>query len=491
MTDKEDAVFDVAIIGGGVCGCSIARELSRFTLKTVLLEGGADFGNGASRANTAIIHGGYDPHPGTLKARFNREGLQLMYRLCAELGVEYKKTGSLVVAFNDEDEGVLHELIERGKRNGVGEGLRIVESRDELLKLEPGLSTDARSALLAEDAGIVCPYGLTFALADNASLNGVEFRRNFDVSSIRRVDGDSGFFEILKDGLNDYVRAQVVINAAGANCERIAKTAGAWLRQSGSDSERTVFRRGEYLVLDKNFKGPARVLFATPTSAGKGITVSPSVSGNTLVGPASRIVEDGLENQTSAEGLDESILGGKKLYPAVCSRDVIALFAGVRSILSPSDDFLIEESRNVSGFINVAGIQSPGLTSAPSIAKHVVSELVGAHFDLKENVSFAPGKRGSAKHGRDGEEKQGSPFRMICRCEHVSENEVIQSLEGPCGARTVNGVKLRTRAGMGRCQGGFCSPKVAVMLSKELGTGLECVTLDGAGSEILSGGKTK
>lgn len=471
-------IFDVAVIGGGVCGCAIARELSKFKLDTVLLEAGSDIASGASKANTGIIHAGYDPHPGTLKAKFNAEGLRLIYGLCEELGVEHERTGSLVVGFSDEDDRVLNELLGFGEQNGIS-GIRIVRGK-ELFGLEPGLCRSASSALFAKDAGIVCPYGLVFALAELAAQNGVRFLREFDVSRIQWLEG-AGLFELSGARDSQSIRAGIVINASGTGCERIARMIGAWDR----DGESLVPRLGEYMVLDKSFAGPSHVLFPTPSEAGKGITVSPTVSGNTLVGPTSRIIVDGSDTSTTREGLDEVFRGGQDLYPTVKSQDVISLFAGVRSTLLPCNDFVIEESARVSGFINVAGIQSPGLTSAPAIARHVVHEIVGKRLDLETNESF------SKKPVKNKIANYYSNSRIVCRCEHVSEAHVLQSIRGPVGARTLSGVKLRTRAGMGRCQGGFCSPLVARILSRELGISLDKVRLDGIGSEMLSGGRTK
>jgi glycerol-3-phosphate dehydrogenase len=472
---------DVVIIGGGVTGCSIARELSRYDMKITLVEKEEDVACGTSKGNSAIVHAGFDASPGTWKAKLNVAGNKLYPALCEELDVPFKLNGSLVVAINEEEEMALHELLDRGETNGV-KGLRIIK-RDELHALEPNLSPDARAALDAPTGGLVCPYELTIALAENANQNGVKFWLNAPVIGID-VQED---FSLLVKTPKGNIKTKYIINAAGLFADEVSKMAGA--------EEYTITpRKGEYLVFDKQFGNLAKkAIFPTPTKISKGILVCPTVDGNIFIGPNSNNIEDKNDTGVNAPGIEEIIKGGKKLVPDLPLKNVITSFAGLRAV-SNTNDFIIEASKLVKGFINVGGIQSPGLTSAPAIALMVREILLEEGLTLKEKREFIPHRPKKLRFRElDNEErqkliKQNPAYgHVICRCETVTEAEIIDAIRRPVGARSIDAVKRRTRAGMGRCQGGFCSPRVLEILTRELGVDPLEITKKGPGSNLLVG----
>ncbi|KXG76969.1 L-2-hydroxyglutarate oxidase LhgO [Fervidicola ferrireducens] len=474
-------MVDVVIIGGGVVGCMIARELSRYQLKTVLLEKEDDVASGTSKANSAIIHAGYDAKPGTLKAKLNVRGNPLFDKICSELDVPFKRIGSLVVALNEEEIRVLEELMERGKTNGVP-GLEII-SREKLLEMEPNINRQARAALYAPTAGIICPYELTIALAENACQNGVEIKLNSPVLGIG-VENE-GVLAVRTPGETIYTR--YIINAAGLFADEISRMAGA-------EDYRITPRKGEYLIFDRRFGGiVSRAIFPTPTKISKGILVCPTVDGNFFIGPNSNDVREKDDVAVTQQGIEEIIKGARKLVPDLPLKHVIASFAGLRAV-SDTDDFVIMASKKVKGFINVGGIQSPGLSSAPAIAEMVLEILKEEGLELKEKSDYNPERPRifkfrhlSSEEKRELIRKNPAYGRVICRCETVTEGEIIDAIRRPVGARSLDAVKRRTRAGMGRCQGGFCLPRVVEILARELGISPLEVTKSGSGSEILKG----
>ncbi|TYP58845.1 NAD(P)/FAD-dependent oxidoreductase [Thermosediminibacter litoriperuensis] len=474
-------MVDVVIIGGGVVGCMIARELSRYQLKTVLLEKEDDVASGTSKANSAIIHAGYDAKPGTLKAKLNVRGNPLFDKICSELDVPFKRIGSLVVALNEEEVKVLEELLQRGKTNGVP-GLEII-NREKLMEMEPNISREARAALYAPTAGIVCPYELTIALAENASRNGVEIKLNSPVLSIGVENGE--VLAVRTPGETIYTR--YVVNAAGLFADEISRMAGA-------EDYRITPRKGEYLIFDRRFGGIVNTaIFPTPTKISKGILVCPTVDGNFFIGPNSNDVREKDDVAVTQQGIEEIIKSARKLVPELPLKHVIASFAGLRAV-SNTDDFVIGASKKVKGFINVGGIQSPGLSSAPAIAEMVVGILKEEGLELKEKSDYNPERpqifkfrRLSCQEKRELIRRNPAYGRVICRCETVTEGEIIDAIRRPVGARSLDAVKRRTRAGMGRCQGGFCSPRVVEILARELGIDPLEVTKCGSGSEILRG----
>ncbi len=472
--------YDVAIIGAGVIGALTARELSRFALNTVLLEATNDVAMGATKANSAIVHAGFDAKPGTLKAKFNVKGCEMMPSVCKELSVPYKNNGSLVVAFSPEEMDHVRALYERGLANGVPQ--MSILNEEELKAMEPSLAPEACGALLAASAGIVCPYELTIAATENAVTNGVEFRRN---SKVEGIDFENGVFT-LHTPRGD-LQAKYVINCAGVHSDDIS-------RMVGDDSFTIIPRRGEYFILDKAVGNMvSHTIFQCPTAMGKGILVTPTVDCNLMIGPTAEdlLKEDEDNTATTPKGLAQVKKFACKSCPAVSTRNAITSFTGVRA--HPDvDDFILGPSKVNAQFIQGAGIESPGLSSAPAIAvylAHVVAEAIG---DVKANESFN-GERKDVfrfRHATDEERaaaiaKNPAYGRIICRCETITEGEIIDAIRAPAGARDVDGVKRRTRAGMGRCQGGFCGSKVVEILARELGCDINDITKFGSGSNIL------
>ena len=471
-------MFDVVIIGAGVIGGMIARTLSAYDLKICIVEKANDVAMGATKANSAIVHAGFDAKPGTLKARFNVRGSEMMPKVAEELGVKYKRNGSLVIGFTEEDRGTIKELYERGCTNGVKE-LKIVE-RDELRVLESNLSDAVLCALYAPTGAITCPYELTIAAVGNAMDNGAELELNFEVTEIREKDG---YYEVCAG--DKVLETKYVINAAGLYSDKIAAMVG-------DDSFHVHPRRGEYILLDKECGDLiSHTIFRTPSKMGKGILVSPTVDGNLLTGPTSVDIEDKDDVSTTSTGFDQIILQAKENVPAIPYNKTITSFCGLRAVGS-TGDFIINSPKK--GFINLGGIESPGLTSAPAIAEYVVELLKEQGMKLLPNESYHPirepqhGFREASIEEKNEIIKKDKSFgKIVCRCETVTEGEILQAIRTNPGARDLDGVKRRTRAQMGRCQGGFCGPQIVEILSRELGIPYEEVTKSGKGSYINIG----
>jgi glycerol-3-phosphate dehydrogenase len=482
MTEPErrEPMLDVVIIGAGVVGCAIAREMSRYCLQVVVCEQGAEAGQGGpTKANTGIIHAGYDPLPGTLMARLNVRGNAMYDQLCADLGVRLERNGTLVVAFSGAERIHLEELRARGKANGVP-GLRII-GHDELMSLEPNLNPAADSALFAATGGTVEPYELTLALAENAALNGVTFLFEHPVHS---VCATAGGWQVLAGERT--LNTRYVVNAAGLHADDISRMAGA-----GDFEIRP--RRGEYLLLENRSDYDVRhPVFQVPTTRGKGIVVSRTVDGNIIAGPTADDVEDKGCPATTAEGLSRVLAEARRSVPRLDTRQLITEFAGSRAVIAGHDDFLVESG--APGFFNAAGIKSPGLTAAPAIAEELSVQMEQSGLRMVGNPAFiATNTRAPLFHECSAEQQRQLIAedrrygRIVCRCETVTEGDIVRAIHRPAGARTVDGVKFRTRAGMGRCQGGFCGPRVLGILAREIGVDLQSVTKCGAGSEILAG----
>ena len=440
--------YDVAVIGAGVVGSLITRELSKYNIRIALLERCNDCAMGATKANSAIVHAGFDAKPGTLKAKLNVRGVELMKKFCKELNVPLKNNGALVVAFSEEEIPHLEELLKRGEQNGVPE-LRIVK-RDELKQLEPNIGDTAVGALVAPTSSIVCPYELTIAGVENAVTNGAEFIRNCEVTGIKSENE-----EFVLSTTAGEITAKYVINAAGVHSGKIAKLIG-------DNSVEIIVRHGDYYLLDKSQGTLAsHTVFQCPTKMGKGVLVSPTVDGNLIVGPSASDIDDGDDVATTAEGLDKIYNAATKSVPAVSLRNAITSFSGNRAHPA-TDDFIIGSSDVNRNFINVAGIESPGLSSAPAIAEMVegiMTELTGG-MEKKENFDPIRPEPVRFRHMSTEErakliEKNKAYGRIVCRCETITEGEILDAIHAPAGARDVDGVKRRTRAGMGRCQGGF------------------------------------
>ena len=471
-------VYDVAVIGAGVSGALIARELSRYDLKIALLEKNNDVATETSKANSAIGHAGYDAKEGTLKAKLNVRGAKMMGSLCADLSVPFQNIGSLVLAFSEEEMETLHGLLERGQHNHVPK-LEII-SQARLHEMEPNVSKRARGALWAPTASIVCPYELTIAAVENAVENGVDFYRNCEAERIVFRE------ELFSIGTpHDTLFARYIVNAAGVHADEVAE-------MIGDRTFRITPRRGEYLVLDKNMGTlVSHVIFQCPTKMGKGVLVSPTVDGNLLTGPNAVDVEDKLDASTTSKGLQDVQEYVRYSIPTMMMSDVITSFAGLRAH-GDQGDFIIGPSEVNARLIHVAGIESPGLTASPATAEYVVDILREQGLQLAENQAFTPVRKGPVRfhqltrtQQRELIAKDPAYGHIVCRCETVTEGEIRDAIRAPAGARDVDGVKRRTRAGMGRCQGGFCGAKVVEILSRELGIPEEEVTKFGGKSNIV------
>lgn len=470
---------DILIIGGGVVGCAVARLLSRFNASVAVLEAGADVAEGASKANSGIVHAGYDAKPGSLKAKLNVEGAKAYPALCAEVDAPYGRPGALVLGFSEQDRATIGQLYEQGVQNGVEE-LRILE-HDEILALEPNVSPAVLCALHIPTSGLVSPYELTCALADHAAVNGVLFSLNTVVSEIRKEE--DGFILSTSQG---EMQAKIVVNCAGVNSAKLHN-------MLSKHRLNVIPRKGEYYLLDH--QKPmlfGMTLFQTPSKMGKGVLVSPTVHGNLLLGPSAIDVEDGSDVSTTAEALKLVSDAVRLTWPRENLRGVVTTFAGMRAH-EENGDFIIGATEGVAGAYETVGIESPGLSAAPAIAKMLVSQIAKEN-GLTEKAEWLPApKREKPFCSMTTEERAEVVARdpeygaLVCRCEQVTEAEIRAAIRRPVGAKTIDAVKRRTRAGMGRCQGGFCSPRVLEILSEELGIDPTEVTKCGGESQLLVG----
>lgn len=483
-------LYDVLIIGAGITGAMTARKLAKYDISVCVAEAAEDVAMGATKANSAIVHAGFDAECGTLKARLNVQGCAMMPDETKELDVPYKNCGSLVCAFSDEEVKHLELLKKRGDTNGVP-GLTIID-RDTLRRMEPNISPDAAAALWAPTAGIVCPYELCIAACEHAAVNGTDFRFNFRVTSIEKKNG---IFRV-SDGEN-VIEARYLVNAAGVYSDEIARLAG-------DDIDFSIIpRRGEYMLLDRTEGKTANcVLFSCPSANGKGILVSPTVDGNLILGPTAKAIPDKDDTATTAEGLDEVLRGARHLVPAVNTRAVITQFSGVRPTPVGSDgditksDFCIRKSEAVEGLLHLAGIESPGLASSPAVGAYAVELLAEMGLTLAEKQDYKEGRPEKIRFRELNAEQRAAVIaknplygKIICRCETVTEGEIVDAIRRPLGARSLDMVKRRTRAGMGRCGSGFCSPRTVEILARELGVSMAEITKCGGNSVILNGGK--
>lgn len=472
---------DVIIIGGGVVGCSVARELSRFDADILLLERGNDVSVGTSKANSGIVHGGYDAKPGTLKAKFNVAGNAMFDALARELDFPFKRNGSMVLCFDKADIGKLLELKEQGVKNGV-QGLYVLEGYEAVKAMEPYVSENVVAALVVPNGGIVSPYEMTIAYAENAATNGVEFRFGSEVTAIDRIDG--GLQVTCADGFT--AQAKYVVNAAGVYADVINN-------MISPDKMHITARKGDYELLDKTCGYMAsHTLFQMPTKMGKGVLVTPTCHGNILVGPTATDVTDKEDVATTPEELASAFDRALLTMPSLNRRNIITQFSGLRAH-PDTDDFVIGESAAVKGLYNVAGIESPGLSSAPAIAVHVAEEIA-QKLSLGKNANFVAERKGIPHFATlSDEERQKlvaeNPLygRIVCRCETVTEGEIVEAIRRKPGAVDMDGVKRRTRQGMGRCQAGFCTPRVMEILSRELGVPMTEVTKRGGNSQFVIG----
>ena len=470
--------YDVLIIGCGVVGAACAYELARYDLRVGVLEASNDVANGTTKANSAIVHAGYDPLPGTKMARLNVEGTALMGPLCARLDVPHRNNGSLVLSLSEEDDETLKTLYRRGLANGVP-GMELLD-RARTLALEPNLAPELRGALYAPSAGIVNPWELCLALAETAVRNGAELRLSTPVTALER--GAEGWIVSTPKGV---FTARYVLNCAGTRADQIAALAG-------DHSFAIQPAKGEYFLLDKSEGSRVEhVIFQCPSRLGKGVLVTPTVHGNLLVGP-NAVPSAPEDTANSAQGLAYVRSAALRSVPNINFRDNIRNFAGVRAN-SDHEDFIVEESAVAPGLFHLAGIRSPGLSAAPALGREAAAMLRQAGLELREKENFQDSRRRIRFHELSPAEKNEMIARdprwgrVICRCETVTEGEIVAALHSPIPPVSVNGVKRRVGAGMGRCQGGFCGPRVQEIVARELGLDPTQVLMDWAGSWVLCG----
>ena len=469
--------YDAVVIGGGVIGSAIIRYLSLYNMKTLLVEKEEDISSGTTKANSGIVHAGYDPEPGTLKAKLNVKGAKMIKEESGKLHFDYKVNGAMVVSFSPNDDYKIDELYERGIKNGV-EDMEII-SGDEARRLEPNLSENITKCLYLKSSAIVCPFSLTQALSENAYENGAEFKFNTKVETIERIK--DGYRIKTDNGL--IITSNAVINAAGVYGDTI----------NNMVSEKKLHitpRRGSYMLFDNETQGMFNsTIFQLPSSKGKGVLVTPTVHGNLMIGPNSVDIPDKDDTSTTAFDLDYISKEALRTSPSIPFRKVITSFSGLRAH-EDSGDFIVGEAEDAPGFFNATGIESPGLSSSLSIGEMVarmVADRLG--IEKKENPVLerkaAPRPKEMSIDERNELIKSNPSYgRIVCRCEEISEGEIIDAITRPLGARSLDGVKRRVRAGMGRCQGGFCSPKVMELIEKYASIPFDEITKNSKGSNI-------
>lgn len=473
-------MYDVLIIGGGVVGCAVARKLSQYAGKIALLEAAEDVADGSSKANSGIVHAGYDAKPGTKKAYYNVKGANMYEALAKELGVPYDRNGALVIGFSEDDRKTLERLYDQGRQNGVKD-LRIIE-RDEIIKKEPNVNPAVLCALDVPRSAVVSPYEMTLALAYHAAQNGVEFHLNCPVTNLYE-DLDTWHAE-TPEGV---IESRAIVICAGAG--------GGELHNLISDEKVTLIpRRGEYYLMDHTVKCPfRRTMFQCPGKMGKGVLVTPTAHGNALLGPSAEDIDDPLDTATTRKGLDFVLEKCRLTWPQVNTRPVITTFSGIRAHPA-TDDFIIGRVHGApENAFEAIGIESPGLTAAPAIGEEL-GEMVAEQLKLPNRRILKEAEKLLKPFSAMTEEERAAACRenpeygrIVCRCEVVTEAEIRDAIRRPVGARSIDGVKRRTRAGMGRCQGGFCSPRVMEILCEELGASPLEITKCGGESRLLVG----
>lgn len=471
--------YDIIVVGGGIIGCAVARELSRYSLRIAVCEAKSDVAAGTTKANGGLIHAGYDPHPGTLKAMLNCRGCLMYPELSKQLGFRFRRLGSMVVGFTEEDRAFLEKLYHQGRLNGVPD-LELVSGK-RIFELEPQTNPDAKYALYTPHTGMVDPFEVAIAFSENAAENGVMFYLSSPVSAIRQ--GDGGFFVTIPSG---EISGKYIVNCAGLCADEVARMAGA-------DEFTIRARHGDLLVMDKNCGiKDVMTLYPIPQENTKGVVVMCTVSGNVLVG-SSAIMTGKDDLSSHKEGIDQLIAGANRLLKNLDTRKVIRTFAGNRAVVVGNhNDFLITPSHKVQGLFHVAGIQSPGVASSPAIAEYVVHMLKQYGVAMEQRTDFIETRQAPVDFSELSIEEQDELIRknpaygrLVCRCECVTEGEIIDALHRTPQPRTLDAIKRRTRAGMGRCQGGFCQHKVLRIMARELGCSPEEIELGGAGSQVV------
>lgn len=475
-------MYDIIVIGAGVVGTCVARELSKYQANVCVIDKADDVASGTSKANSGIVHAGYDCKPGTLMAKLNVRGNELLYQLAEELDFPIKKNGSLIVCTIESERGKLDVLLDQANANGVPDA-RIVE-RDELLEMEPNLTPNAVAALYVPTGGIICPFNLAIAMGENAAVNGVEFKFETEVKNIVKKDG---YYEL--DTNKSVLETKAVVNAAGVYADV--------MHNMVSDKKmKIVARKGEYLLMDKELGDYFKAtIFPLPGPMGKGVLTAPTIHGNMFVGPSATDIEDKEGVNTTQEIIDDLV---QKASASHLTKDrlpmnkVITSFAGLRAH-EEHHEFIVEEVADAPGFFDAAGIESPGLTSSPAIAEMLVG-LIQDKYNFPKNENFIAKRKGivhmedlSMEEKNEMIKKNPQYGNIVCRCEMVTEGEIVDAINRPIGARSLDGVKRRTRQGMGRCQAGFCTPRTMEILSRELGIPMTEITKKGEGSNMLVG----
>lgn len=472
-------MYDVLIIGAGVCGSAAARELSRYQLKIGVLEKGEDVCSGTSKANSGIVHAGFDAKPGSLMAEMNVKGNAMMEELSKELEFSFERIGSLVLCFQEEDLDKLEDLKRQGEKNGVPD-IQIIR-QEALREMEPNISHEAVAALYAPTGGIVCPFGLNIALAENAAMNGVDF---FFDKEVERIEKSEEGYRVITG--NQVFETKCIINAAGVYAD-------VFHNMVSEQKIHITARKGEYYLLDRSVGDHVNhTIFQLPGKYGKGVLVTPTVHGNLLVGPTAKDIENKEGTNTTAEGMEEVAKKAVRSVEGLPLRQVITSFTGLRAH-EEGHEFIIEEVKDAPGFFDCAGIESPGLTSAPAIGVRL-AELVSQKLHPEKKEDFISKRKGilnpqklSREEWRELVKENPAYGTIICRCESVTEGEILDAIHRPLGARSLDGVKRRTRAGMGRCQSGFCAPKTMEILSREWKIPMEELTKAGGNSKLLVG----
>ncbi|MCX0367743.1 NAD(P)/FAD-dependent oxidoreductase [Clostridium perfringens] len=466
---------DIIVIGAGVVGCSIARELSKYNLDVLVVEKNSDVSEGISKGNSGIVHAGYNEKIGTLKAKLNIEGNKIFDDLSRDLQFPFKRNGAFILAFSDEDMNILESLKENGEKLGV-EGLEIL-TREEALNIEPNLNKEIVGVLNVKTSGIVSPYEMTIALAENAAENGVEFKLNSKVTSIEKIS--EGYKVTLNN--KELVSGKLIINASGLE--------GAFLNNLVSMSKREINPvKGEYCLFDKVAGAMInKTLFQVPNKLSKGVLVTPTAEGNLLVGPNA---VEGKTLETSREGIDEILDKSKKSLEELPVARILNTFSGIRP-KTKEGDFIIEEVEDAKNFINVIGIDSPGLTAAPAIGVYVVN-MIKERLDLVEKKNFKKTREKIVRFAELSLEEKNKLIKekpayghMVCKCEFVTEGEIVEAIHRPIKALTVDAIKRRTRASMGGCQGIGCTLPISKILSRELGIDISDINKNSEGSPVI------
>ncbi len=468
----------IIVIGGGVIGCSVARELTAYKADVTVIERGNDVAVGTSKANSGIVHAGFDAHPGTNKAKFNVLGSKMFAETAKELEFPYRNNGAFVLNFSEEGNKKLEELLAQGVENGV-EGLKILTG-DEVRDMEPSVSAEVVSALYAPTSGIVGPYEMTIAYAENAATNGARFVFETTVERLEKKDD-----KLVVVTNNGNYECDVVVNCAGVYSDVIHNSISA-------NKEQVVARKGEYMLMDKSCGYLANAtLFQLPTAMGKGVLVSPTAHGNIIVGPTAEDVEDKDDVKTTYEGLATAFSQAALSVPSLNKRNVITQFTGLRAH-SVKGDFTLGET-DVDGLYACVGVESPGLSSAPAIAKYMAG-LIADKYSLEKNEKFVAKRKAIPQFSHMTDEERAAIIKenplygkVVCRCEVVTEGEIVEAIHRVPGAVDLDGLKRRTRAGMGRCQAGFCTTRLMEILARERGVDITTVSKKGAGSELIVG----